>query len=836
MAKLILNIARLNWIQLRIFIKSFISLKKLFIFFFIFINLGCSQEHQILKSTLDLRDKISIINCLKNAPKNFALFFKNKGVDIDIEESWSCLEKTNNLLSRHIGGNLNSGKNYSRESFRKFINSNFLDKSGHSISEELFISVMEIKVLFLGGSVDVITKKELEHLNKGIINFLRRQFLIVTPYMKIYLYSCEEDNCSKFDEEEIEKSILALKKVANNFTNQIARTLSVFTFDQLEKLIYNFQENYDYDFQDAIDFIPSLAAIKAIFLGGKEKTLEPEEWKLFFDVGISALKTYVEYNHTPSHESESEIYNSKTHILFKQFFTYFRESLKRHPDEIIPYIYFENLIDRLVLLREKRDGVMDDPPPRNEIFKKTFRNLVDFILHPKNRESKKGFDKEALNYLYEQYRIFHNFHIYSHQNINRLCSGPLEDTPKDFYETIQCDVKLLFDDLGRFYVSQFEEDKYDSESIIFLNFYRAIFVFIRNAYSESSQEISNHELKKVVHDFIEILRYLEIFKKDESIKSKLSELYNISNLFLTNGDGDKSLKLSESVGLLHYVIGVRKASKYFLTEALENCSSSKKDKISQKCFERFFKKYSDKYLENFPHMKEYYDSLLETQGYEEEFQDYNESGEMENLKHSFIFSENRHLKGDLHNVTALENFEVLNFFEDITFKRNFSFSDCDRLRTERLKQACLESVHEATFSSMGIMGNNYSKTQFIKYLSQTIPRKKQDFIGESELSYAFSSLFFVELYYLLYDKESDGVIDLEEALSSYPRFRSAIRDISPFKGQHFVKSVFTFLIYKGQRPSFSNLFSFLWWYINDAQWKYRIQSERIDLIRTLSQL
>ena len=679
-------------------------------------------------------------------------------------------------------------------------------------------------------------EEELESLNRDIINFLRRQFLIITPYMKIYSYSCGEYNCSKFDKKEIEKSILALKKVANNFTNQIVRNLSVFTFDQLEKLIYNFQENYNYDFQDAIDFIPSLAAMKAIFLGGKEKVLEPKEWKLFFDVGISALKTYVEYNHTHPRESESEIYNSKTHILFKQFFTYFSEALKRHPDEIIPYIYFENLIDRLVSLREKKDGIMNDPPPRNEIFKKTFRNLVNFILNPKNRESKEGFDREALSYLYEQYEIFHNFHVYAHQNINRICSSPLEDAPKDFYKTIQCDVKLLSDDLGRFYISQFEEDKYDSKSIIFLNFYRAIFIFIKNAYSENSQEVSNDELKKMVHDFIEILRYLKIFKKNESAKSKLSELYNISNLFLTNGDGNKSLKLSESVGLLHYVVGVRKASKYFLTEALESCGSEKKYEISKKCFQSFFAKYSDKHLENFPHMKEYYDSLLEAQDYEGEFQNYDEEGEVENLEHSFISPENKHLRGDLHSVTALDNFEVLNFFEDITFKRKFSFSDCDKLRAERLKQACLQSVHEATFSSMGMMRNNYSKTKFIKYLSQTIPRKKRNFIGESELSYVFSSLFFVEVYYLLYDKESDGVINLEEALSSYPRFRRVIRDMSPFKGQRFVKSVFTFLIYKGQRPSFSNLFSFLWWYINDAQWESRIQSERINLIRTLSQL
>ena len=158
MAKLILNIAYWNWIQFQIFIKSFINVKKLFILCFIFINLGCSQESKILKSTLDLRDKVSITKCLKDAPKNFALFFKNKGVGVDLEKSWSCLEKTNDLISRHIGGNLRDGKNYSRESFRKFINSNFLDKSGHSVSEELFISIMELKVLFLGGSVDVLTR------------------------------------------------------------------------------------------------------------------------------------------------------------------------------------------------------------------------------------------------------------------------------------------------------------------------------------------------------------------------------------------------------------------------------------------------------------------------------------------------------------------------------------------------------------------------------------------------------------------------------------------------------------------------------------------------------
>ena len=788
--------------------------------------MGCSQEQKTFNHVVDLEDQMGAISCYENDIKvNLEKYFQDKkGTSPNLLEVVACIYRLVYIISEHTRGSLNEGNSYTQENFRNFINDLFF--KDNPMSEELFLSIMELKVIFVGGSTHVLTKKEILRLHNEVILFLEQQLSLLAPYRHIYFSDCEFIDCEKFSDSYLKEALERLSLVSQNFKNHFGGKLKALKFQKIEKFLINLGQNYDLSFQNLIKGIPVLAALKGLLVGGSTDVLEPKKWPVFFETLMNLWGNYKEYHHGPISDYERSIatvYNTRFHIFLEKAISLLEQSFKRHPNEVIDHAYFDDLIENL---SDYLDDVETDGKQSYSFFslnsdkknsyKVTWKIFLEKLIQKEKKDIERGFDKETLNSLRDKYEDFHKFYIYALKNKGRICD--IKDKKPSSVDILPCKSKLLFDEAYRFYISQSRRSYYDMKSLELLNVTQTVTRLIMKAYAKDQKTLNEEELMLFAQDFSLLLQITGIVQENSSLKGHIKKLQNITNIFLSPGDGLKKLSSSELNSLFHFLLGLNSLSQYFFKEAVQFCQNNGLQYNYRTCFKETFKDYGLKHLSSLPHMARYYESLGDYYIGEENL-------DRINFQKSFMWS-----------PTAVNSHES---WPDPFSKKVESSRECflDN-NSENLFKVCLKDKGIRRDSNNKEKVVSKTKEQFITYLADMLPSKSKKGLQnfqKRDIYNIFSTLFFIEVYYNIYDSNKNGLIEYEEALNSFHRFEGFIKEKSFLKSRWYTEAVFTFILAKGKNPK-NHFWSFVGWMFNRYSWKNKISQDRIQLIKSFSQL
>lgn len=243
-------------------------------------------------------EDFSDVGCLESAIPVIEDFFDGKAKDEKINESWGCLKLSFSKFIRYVQGSQKD--RYTSQEISTFFENNFLEKnsSGKSIRTihpALQVELMKFKQLFVGGSLEYVTKAELQ---KSIITFdqLNVLSLKINPYMEL-LSSNWKVHVDETQEEVrfFEEANKVFQDVAGELSSIVSNNKTEYKMKDFLVFMQEFSKFYGESWkiiETMETYLPVAMKIKKAVAGGNEAAVAAHEWKSF---SILTSRSYVQY-------------------------------------------------------------------------------------------------------------------------------------------------------------------------------------------------------------------------------------------------------------------------------------------------------------------------------------------------------------------------------------------------------------------------------------------------------------------------------------------------------------------------------------------------------------
>lgn len=247
--------------------------------------------------------------CISSVMPHLTDFIEGKGNEQGINATWDCFSVAMDKFRKYVRGR--ASDRYTSQELADFLQNNFFDPNAakKEITPALQAEIMKIKQIFLGGSTQYLTMRELEQAPQLFQTF-KRLAIKLNPYMKIYVLEWTPSNGSRVDEDSrfFEQSNEVIQSVVKdlsviiqaNKSNYKLADFSVF----LKELSGLYNENWS--FVEKLDkFMPVVQKIKKSISGGNETTVLENEWRSFLLLGARGYIQFLRYNYFISSAPQS---------------------------------------------------------------------------------------------------------------------------------------------------------------------------------------------------------------------------------------------------------------------------------------------------------------------------------------------------------------------------------------------------------------------------------------------------------------------------------------------------------------------------------------------------
>jgi hypothetical protein len=273
-------------------------LKILLMLFFTFQVAGCGQLFGE-KPPKDVSPDAKLgfeSECLEKVLPVMKDFMAGKGNAKAVSDTWFCFANGVKAFQRMVRGS-SQNEYKAREEVVKFFEDYLL--GGVKINDRLFIEIMHIKQIVIGGSVDSFTREELNKLQDFSYE-MRRICLYLLPYMKVYSMNWSAGESSRIDESVrfFEEANLQLQVAAKDIAAIILRNDRgyrlgnvVILFEELQNL---YHENWPWIAKIKAG-LPLVEKLKSSLAGGDPQTVAANEWRRFALLGLRGYVQYLRY-------------------------------------------------------------------------------------------------------------------------------------------------------------------------------------------------------------------------------------------------------------------------------------------------------------------------------------------------------------------------------------------------------------------------------------------------------------------------------------------------------------------------------------------------------------
>lgn len=251
--------------------------------------------------------KIGGTQCLSGLQPVLDAFVKGTATDSDVAGAWDCAAGAIQKFKKYVYGR--QADRFDSTELADFLKKNFLDANAPEITPELRNETMRIKQLFLGGSIDYVTRAELDKII-DMFGDLKDITLHLNPYMKLIAQKWSIANSANVQDDVryFEKASDEIQTAARTLANMIKENNQSYEMDHFVIFLREFSNFAGQDWPVANQIekgMPVIKKVKKAISGGDPNTIGPTEWKSFVLLGARGYVQYLRYYYFIKSASET---------------------------------------------------------------------------------------------------------------------------------------------------------------------------------------------------------------------------------------------------------------------------------------------------------------------------------------------------------------------------------------------------------------------------------------------------------------------------------------------------------------------------------------------------
>jgi hypothetical protein len=243
------------------------------------------------------QQKLEGTQCLSSLQPVIEAFIAGTATKESIEGGWECAATGIKKFKKYVYGR--ASDRFETDELVQFLQQNFLAPTSPAITTELSTEFMRIKQLFIGGSLDYVTRAELDKII-DMLGDLKVISLHLNPYMKLIAqkWSLAKSGDVQKDIKYFESASDEIQEAARLLANMIIENNQTYELDHFVTFIKEFSlfVNQDWPIANQIDkLMPVIKKVKKAVSGGDQEKIGPTEWKSFVLLGVRGYLQYLRY-------------------------------------------------------------------------------------------------------------------------------------------------------------------------------------------------------------------------------------------------------------------------------------------------------------------------------------------------------------------------------------------------------------------------------------------------------------------------------------------------------------------------------------------------------------
>lgn len=530
------------------------------LFLLIVLICGCANESDPATKPIRFQQKDGGVDCMGKFGDHLSDYANGKKSAADVTAFWGCVGKAVHDYKKLTNGELNG--DYTPEGVRRFL-MKYLISSEHQIDDAFLVSLMEIKRVFVGGTVARITQNELTEL-QNFIALLGEVTVDMNPHARVIFL--KEGLAT---DPEVEAAAVVVEKSINRLGQWLNVKSQPYRYDQLRAFIAGlnrFQGKGSKKLQDIKTAVDMLPPLKQILLQGSRTGIAGTEWARVFSLIGRAYYSLVAVKFGFRDNLNAALARPSVPRAADLLVTVLQEAALAHPRREIPLLEFRELFEQVekskILDGATADGLMG-------VLDWVQRRLI--LLDETQRPT--AVTADHMQVLRNRLKDWATL-----RDAVRADSATPVSLSEGFEEVVAASSPLEWDVHGRMLFAHQPAKTWTPSARLHMVWPYVILNWVRDAYIKNADTLGEAEVNKIAGEVLPMLQKFGWLKDTElSIGMRILQE---ADLFVLGANGDRLLSLSEAVRYLAFIGSSYQSGRMWLdaTDEAAKSDSSCKDR------------------------------------------------------------------------------------------------------------------------------------------------------------------------------------------------------------------------------------------------------------------
>ncbi len=515
----------------------------------------CARESAPSHSPINVQLK-SDGRCLAEFGSNLKRFFNGQMTRPQVIEFWDCTAQAVNDYQRLTSGDAAGGK-YTPQALRRFLYRYFFKT--RPLSDTLLASLMEVKRVFLSGSVGEITREELQRLQALMVE-LKLLSLEIHPHVLVLFGE------QRASDTEVDLAARSLERA----TQRIGRWLDVrqepYSFHQLQTFVVELKNWIGREEGDAarqtIETIEQVLVLlppaKKLLLSGDGARIEGTSWIVLMKALGHGFHIYLDFKHTFQDHMNAGFIRRTMPEALEETALVLEQAIRRRGGKGLPMSEWRELFEKV-----EQSKLM----PPEFTADATYGAFQWLIVRALGR----GAGTEFINQGHVR-RLRHHRTVW-HEVLARVNGEEFRQIPEivRFDEILARSAPMQWDSEGRLEHVRQGPATWTQENrrrmvwpFVFIN-------WLRDAYLKDGPVMSEEQISQAVNELLPMFQRFGWMQDTKLTVGK--RVLREADLFTEASNGDFSLDMAEAVRYLAFVASGLRTAEIWLAEADQKCGS-----------------------------------------------------------------------------------------------------------------------------------------------------------------------------------------------------------------------------------------------------------------------
>lgn len=568
--------------------------------------LGCAEENQPAQREPKI---LGEGYCLESLGNDLSKYFRGQLTPVQVEQLWNCADDAVLKFLEYTRGSQVDG--YSGDDFYRFLKKFFL--GGSQFSPQFVVEMMEVKRVFLGGSNQQITRRELQS-TKELIKEFKARTLELNPYLPVLhqAFFATEKTKEEISPMELEVALSGLRDFAQNLSRVLsARPSAYYEFEHLTNFIREINYLMDpekrekEDSGEMVRYVPLIRELKGVLIGLPLEKIQPSEWTSLFQVMFELLSAWNRYAVFIKFDNWSEsVALEQGVVVIQRVFDLLGEFITRKPSGHLPLVELNRVIDEAAKIDLLPLGL------NSEQAQKLLYVLVNRLLAVDSGGERlppsENLSMRHLDNLRHEFNFWKSAQDYCNSIVRqlKLISMLFDPAAEEMRFVASGPWPLVIDNSYRLTFNLNNPLSYDQVSLTRLNWQRAAIRVLIRSYAEdpgrrrNTSGLLENELAVAAVDLAPLGAALGLYDEDNTDIYK--RIFAEGNMFMPRSNGDRMLDFTEGVEYLAFALSGKSTASLIFERLKQECG----EPVSISCYREKLIDWPE-FFDHLPNLKSY---------------------------------------------------------------------------------------------------------------------------------------------------------------------------------------------------------------------------------------